>query len=94
VAAGRETFVGVQGGHGSTHLDAEGDNTDLLAWAACRQGWPRPAHVRALRALAAGWAEDLLRGTRAPDPSGAPALYPGGAVFESMRGAGLLDELR
>lgn len=96
-AAGREVFIGVQAGPGSTHLDAEGEDTDLLAWAACRQGWPQAAHVQALRTLAAGWADDLLRGIPPSGPPGLPDaldLRPGGATFESMRRAGLIEVLR
>jgi hypothetical protein len=81
-AAGRDTFVGLELTDRSTHVDAEGDNSDLLAWAACRQGRPQPANVQTLRALAAAWAADLLRGTRTP------AIHPGGAGVEGLRAQG------
>ena len=53
VAAGRDGLAGVVQGEGSTHMDAEGENTDLLAWAACGRQWlrglgPRRAARRAL----------------------------------------------
>jgi hypothetical protein len=82
-AAGNEDFVGVQLVDRSTHVDAEGGDSDLLAWAACRQGPPRPLNVRTLRELAAVWAADLATGTRRPD------YYPGGAVLEGLRQRGL-----
>lgn len=78
-AAGNESFVGVQLIDRSTHVDAEGSDSDLLGWAACRQGPPRPANVRSLRELAAVWAADLAGGTRSPD------YYPGGAVLERLQ---------
>lgn len=78
-AAGQEAFVGVQLIDRSTHVDAEGSDSDIVAWAACRQGAPRPANVRTLRDLAGAWAADLVRGTRTP------AYYPGGAVIENLR---------
>lgn len=78
-AAGEEAFVGVQLTDRPTHVDAEGSDSDVLAWAACRQGAPRPANVRTLRELAGAWAADLARGTRTP------AYYPGGAVIENLR---------
>ena len=40
---------------GSTHVDAEGENTSDLAIAACRQGAPAPRNVTLLRETAAQW---------------------------------------
>lgn len=47
----------VQAGPGSTHVDAEGDDSDALARAAC--GTPDPAQVRALRDAAVRWVRGL-----------------------------------
>lgn len=66
-AAGGDGFVGVELTQGSTHVDAEGEDTDAFAVLACRQGPPSPANTEALRTLAARWALDLLRGTREAD---------------------------
>lgn len=81
-AAGHESFVGLELTDRSTHADAEGEHSDLLAWVACRQGLPQPANVQILRTLAAGWAADLLRGTRTS------AIHPGGAGVEALRAQG------
>jgi pimeloyl-ACP methyl ester carboxylesterase len=82
VAAGGDGFVGVQLLQSSTHVDAEGGDSDVLGWVACRQGPPRPANVRALRQLTATWAADVALGVRTP------AVYPGGASYERLREAG------
>jgi hypothetical protein len=47
-----------------THVDAEGPDTEALAVRACRDGWPRPAVVQALRDLATDWTRQMLQ----PDP--------------------------
>jgi hypothetical protein len=86
-AAGADDFVGVQLIDRSTHVDAEGPDSDVFAWAACRQGPPRPANVRVLRELAAVWAADLALGRRSAD------YYPGGAVLENLRQQGRLQPL-
>lgn len=78
VAAGNDGFVGLQLTDRSTHVDAEGSDSDLLAWTACRQGPPRRPNVATLRELAAAWAADLVRGVRTP------AYYPGGSVVEGL----------
>jgi Alpha/beta hydrolase family len=78
-AAGADPFIGVQLTDRSTHVDAEGSDSDVFAWAACRQGPPRPANVRTLRELAAVWAADLALARRSAD------YYPGGAVLENLR---------
>ncbi|MCU0775916.1 MAG: alpha/beta hydrolase [Ideonella sp.] len=40
---------------GSTHVDAEGEDTGELAVALCRQGPPQARNVAALREIAAAW---------------------------------------
>ncbi len=77
-AAGGDGFVGLQLLQASTHVDAEGSDSNALGWVACRQGPPRPANVRTLRELTAAWAADLARGTRTPD------VYPGGARVQPL----------
>jgi alpha-beta hydrolase superfamily lysophospholipase len=42
---------------GGTHVDAEGDDSDGLARAACAPGAPRPENVARLRELALRWLE-------------------------------------
>jgi pimeloyl-ACP methyl ester carboxylesterase len=44
---------------GSTHLDAEGEDADALAMAACGEGPPSPAAVRALRQRVQRFAQAL-----------------------------------
>jgi hypothetical protein len=78
-AAGRDGFVGVELTAGSTHVDAEGEDTDALAVLACAQGAPQAANTEALRTLAARWALDLLRGTRDAD------AYPGRPYVDGLR---------
>lgn len=39
----------------ATHMDAEGEDTDAIARAACTPGEPQPANVRLLRELALRW---------------------------------------
>lgn len=86
-AAGADPFIGVQLTDRSTHVDAEGSDSDVFAWAACRQGPPRPANVRTLRELAAVWAADLALARRSVD------YYPGGAVLDNLRQQGRLQPL-
>lgn len=64
-AAGGDGFVGVELAHGSTHVDAEGEDTSAAAIAACAQGAPTAANVRALRRLAARWGLQLAAGAGA-----------------------------
>lgn len=80
-AAGRDGFVGVVFGARSTHMDAEGEDTDWLAFMACGRLWPDATIVSALRSLAAAWAADLIDGRR----SG--AAWPGGAMLEGWLGS-------
>lgn len=81
-SAGGDGFVGVELARRSTHVDAEGGDSDTLGWLACGQGRPRATNVGWLRALAATWAGDMARGTRDP------AWYPGGEVLEGLVGRG------
>jgi len=60
--AGGEGFVGLQLTQGSTHVDAEGEDTDWAAVAACGQGPPTAANADALRLLAASWSTSMARG--------------------------------
>jgi hypothetical protein len=60
-AAGRAGFVGVRLGEGSTHVDAEGEDSSALAAWACGQGAPRRANVELLRALAVSWALEMVQ---------------------------------
>lgn len=59
-AAPGRGFVGVQFTDGSTHIDAEGEDSDLIARVAC--GQPLPANSGRLRTLAAAWALALAQG--------------------------------
>jgi pimeloyl-ACP methyl ester carboxylesterase len=77
-AAGRDGFVGAQLTQGSTHVDAEGRNTDLLGWVFCGQGQPREANSTRLRELAATWALDMATRTRRA------SHYPGGSFFDGL----------
>jgi alpha-beta hydrolase superfamily lysophospholipase len=77
--AGGDGFLGLQLTEGSTHLDAEGEDSDALARLACGGEAPRAANVQALRWLAARWALDLVQGTRDA------AAYPGGPFVERLR---------
>jgi pimeloyl-ACP methyl ester carboxylesterase len=45
----------VQLAQGAAHIDAEGDDTDALARAACAPGEPQPANVLLLRELVLRW---------------------------------------
>lgn len=76
--AGGDGFVGVELTQGSTHVDAEGEDTESLAVLACGQGRPAPANTEALRTLAARWAADLLHGTRDAD------AYPGRPYLDGL----------
>lgn len=60
LAAGHEGFVGVSMGAGSTHVDAEGEDSDWLGRTVC--GTPLPANVERVRALASRWAFELANG--------------------------------
>ena len=87
-AVGREGFAGVVFGARSTHMDAEGEDTDWLAFMACGRLWPDAAIVATLRSLAAAWAADLVEGRR-----GGPA-WPGGAMLQGWLDTGAVQALR
>jgi hypothetical protein len=87
-AAGREDFAGVVFGERSTHMDAEGEDTDWLAFLACGRLWPDASIVSALRNLAAAWSIDLIEGRRS-----GPA-WPGGAMLEASLRPGTVQLLR
>lgn len=59
-AGGADGFVGVRFGAGSTHVDAEGEDTGALAVQACGQGEPQAPFVHALRELGVGWAVAMV----------------------------------
>ena len=86
--AGRDDFAGVVFGERSTHMDAEGEDTDWLAFMACGRLWPDATLVSALRSLAAAWTADLVEGRRGG------AAWPGGAMLEGWLGAGTVQQLR
>lgn len=82
LAAGGSGFVGVELVAG-THVDAEGADTEALAVRACREGWPQPGNVAALRALAVHWAAAMAgaahagtAGPRVPDAASSAAAVP------------------
>lgn len=89
LAAGRDGFVGVQLIDRSTHVDSEGNDTNLLGTVACRQGWPRAFNVTYLRTLAAAWALDLVSGTRSAES--APAAAMSRACWRCRTSARLID---
>ena len=84
-AAGREDFAGVIFGSRSTHMDAEGEDSDWLAFMACGRFWPDATIVATLRTLAAAWAADLVDARRS-----GPA-WPGGAMLQGWLGTGPLQ---
>ncbi|MFE3448965.1 alpha/beta hydrolase [Nonomuraea sp. NPDC059194] len=77
-------FVGVRLTTGA-HTDAEGESADGIGKVTC--GTPQPQNVAALQTLATGWAGGYVSGS--PDPG----LYPGGAYYEGLRGAGVIQTL-
>ncbi|MBX3635028.1 MAG: hypothetical protein KF683_06520 [Rubrivivax sp.] len=78
-AAGRTDFVGVELA-GGTHVDAEGADTEALAVRACREGWPRPDKVAALRALAVQWAAAMAAAPDRPPTAASSAAAPAPAA--------------
>lgn len=83
LAAGRSGFVGVQLTQQSTHVDAEGKNTNFLGWSACLQGQPRAANTGRLRDLTGTWALDAVTGGRTDSD------YPGGSYLQSLVDGGV-----
>jgi hypothetical protein len=69
LAARRGHFVGLQL-VGGTHVDAEGPDSDPLAWLAC--GIPRPENVVALRTIATDWIRNALTGSAGGIVGGTP----------------------
>ena len=86
--AGRGGFAGIVFGEHSTHMDAEGEDTDWLAFLACGRRWPDAQVVSTLRRLAVAWAADLAAGRQA-----GPA-WPGGAMLEGLVATGMVQPLR
>jgi hypothetical protein len=80
--AGGDGFVGLQLTEGSSHVDVEGSDTDLLAVFACQQGPPRPSSTEILRTLVVQWAIDITAGGRQLDH------YPGGSFVDGLLAAG------
>jgi pimeloyl-ACP methyl ester carboxylesterase len=97
-AAGGDGFIGVVQGEGSTHMDAEGEDADALAWLACGRRWPDPANVAVLRELAAAWVMRLSGGPRREATGGskpsADPTWPGGERFEGWLRSGVVRALR
>lgn len=58
-------FVGVQLTEASTHVDVEGEDSDVIARLAC--GQPLPANIVRVRTLAASWALAIAQG-QLPQP--------------------------
>ncbi|MBK1687509.1 hypothetical protein EV684_11371 [Rubrivivax gelatinosus] len=73
LAAGRDSVVGVRMGEGSTHVDAEGEDSDWVGRSFC--GTPRAANVERVRTLASGWAAEVAAG-RIPAPEARAAVEP------------------
>lgn len=64
-AAGHDSVTDVRMGVGSTHVDAEGEDSDWVGRTFC--GTPQAVNVERVRTLAAGWAAELAAG-RVPRP--------------------------
>lgn len=69
------TRVGVHLLGRSTHLDAEGEDTEAVAVWACREGRPDPAQTQVLRDLAAAWVAMMVAGAPA-EPGASSAAAP------------------
>jgi hypothetical protein len=87
-AEGGDSYVGVLLLQGSTHVDAEGEDTDFAAVWACGEGRPQPANTELLRALAARWA-----GQMAGHGADAQALAAEPAAVDALATAGRLRRL-
>jgi pimeloyl-ACP methyl ester carboxylesterase len=84
-AAGGDSYLGVLLIEGSTHVDAEGEDTDFAAVWACGEGRPQPANTELLRTLAARWAGQMAGGDAgvqaiAAEPASVDALAPAGRL--------------
>lgn len=82
INSGKSGFVGLQLTSGSTHVDSEGENTDILGWTACFNLKPRAANTQNLRDLSASWVNDLMKGTRDAN------AYPGGSYVNNLINGG------
>ncbi len=82
IGAGRDGFVGLQLTDRSTHVDAEGRDTNALGVVACGQGRPQPSNTETLRTLAVQWALDQASGLRSE------SFYPGGSYVKGLIDAG------
>lgn len=80
--SGQSGFVGLQLTKSSTHVDSEGENTDILGYTACFNLPPKSANTQNLRDLSAAWVNDLVRGTRDAN------AYPGGAYVNTLVSGG------
>ncbi len=69
--AGRDGFVGVQLGAGSTHVDVEGEDSDWVGMLAC--GRPTPANVALLRRFAVQFLAQIASGAETDAPLGTDA---------------------
>lgn len=88
LAAGGDGFVGVLLLEGSTHIDAEGADTDTAAVLACGDGWPRPDNTELLRELAARWVREMAQARADPAPAAA-----GLTSIDALAAAGRLRPL-
>lgn len=78
VSNGRDGFVGLQLTNASTHVDSEGNNTDLIGYGACLQAPPKAENTAYLRDLSSQWAFDVINNVRNP------AAYPGGSYVNTL----------
>ncbi|MDF1821444.1 MAG: pre-peptidase C-terminal domain-containing protein [Alcanivoracaceae bacterium] len=69
-------YVGIKLTDRSTHVDSEGNNSDIVAKIAC--GFPREQNILALRDFGVAWAGDMLTGSFSAD------FYPGGARLNAL----------
>ena len=69
-------YVGIKLTNRSTHIDSEGDNTDVAAILAC--GYPKADNITALRDFTVAWANDMLMGSYSAD------FYPGGSRVNEL----------
>lgn len=78
VASGRSGFVGLQLTDGSTHVDSEGNNTDIIGYAACLNLPPKASNTAYLRDLSAAWVNDMATGSHDSN------AYPGGGYVTTL----------
>lgn len=75
---GKDGFVGLQLTKSSTHVDSEGNNTNLIGYTACLQAYPKAENTAYLRDLSAQWSFDMIHNVRNP------AAYPGGSYVNTL----------